>query len=408
MTLTSHASLFTGRYPEQHGARPPDTPLPASVPALAEILAGAGYRTAAVVANTGYATAEMGLARGFQYFDQRGPVRLASANARGVTVTRGNGYLRGVVGRSAARLIPGYSTRPYYRDAAEISAEVIERLGPLAEAERPFFLFVNYMDAHMPYLPPPPFDGSFPGRDASYSWSDYPALRDDLVHGFRTIEPRERAHLISQYDGAIAYQDEQLARVIDRLAELDLYDETLIIVTSDHGEAFGKRGVLTHGATLYQEQIHVPLIAKYPLTRQGRVRDELVDGVDVMPTILDLLGLAIPDGVQGHSLLRDHAATAVLSESFPSAAAPHSVFERALITPDHFKLIAGAGGVQLFDLSHDPGETSNLRHRDSARVGMLGHLLGEPLPAQHGARPASEDAIDRHTAQQLRALGYLE
>src|SRR5581483_6523316 len=299
MTLPSHASIFTGLYGREHGAHnlplPDKTqPLDASFITLAEVLAGKGYVTAAVAANRFYLLPEFGMAQGFRLFDSKMPVMLFNNNRRYI--------LREGVRRVLNLFLSTYDFDTRTLTAAEINQEVLPLLEQLKRETAPFFLFVNYMDAHLPYIPPPPFDTLFPGKIRLLDFDAVTNVELDVIKQKRGIIPQERAHLESQYDGAIAYLDSEFANIIARLQQLGLYDNTMVVVVGDHGESFGDRGMMEHTVSVYQDQVHVPLIIHYPRQTQAETVDTTVSHVDLMPTILDVLGYPMPKPTQGRSL----------------------------------------------------------------------------------------------------------
>jgi len=180
--------------------------------------------------------------------------------------------------------------------------------------DQPFFLFINYMEAHTPYLPPPPYDRYF-GKDSKgiivsrYAKGDLSFLTaetnliNSVLAGSHRLTPEEREHIIVLYDGGICYLDHYLGLLFEKLKALKVYDNTLIIITSDHGEAFGEHNSMEHGLTLYEEVLRVPLIIKYPSAYlQRAVVEKRVSLVDLMPTILSFLGSPIPSGIDGEAL----------------------------------------------------------------------------------------------------------
>jgi len=186
-----------------------------------------------------------------------------------------------------------------YRRAADINRAVLPLLDEVAANPQPFFLFVNYMDAHWPYRPPPPFDTKFGStRARSIAMADYYRMASDVMAGRRTLTDTERADLHAQYDGGIANIDQQIGALVDRLEKLERLDNCLLIVTADHGEAFGEHALVEHGVSVYGDQIHVPLIVKYPRQRTpSRVRDA-VSGA--------LLGSYITEGIYHQNTIYAH------------------------------------------------------------------------------------------------------
>ena len=243
MTLPTHASLFTGLYPSHHGAhfskeQRLGVPLDNRYDTLAGVLRDRGYWTGGVVANGGYLSIAFGLNRGFTYWDQRLPaVKLAPLSPA---------WLRGRLRDLAVRFVPTSQWDRVARGAEAINQSVYDALEQRPR-DRAFFLFVNYMDAHVPYIPQVPFRDLFPGRDSAFTESRYIATYMDVVGQDRAIGTSERAHLVSQYDAGIAYLDSQLGALFARLKSAGLWENSLVIVTSDHGEALGEHNQLDHG-----------------------------------------------------------------------------------------------------------------------------------------------------------------
>src|SRR4029077_19592421 len=177
----------------------------------------------------------------------------------------------------------------YYQPAEGVTAEVPRWFDarPAGEKE-PFFLFVHYMDPHDPYFVHP-FNGEGYARVANPNPS--PAVAEK----YRGL-----------YDGEIAYLDTHLGRLFEERKRRGLYDPTLIVLTGDHGEEFQEHGGWWHGTTLYDEQIHVPLIMKPPVGgAKGRVVDELTTSLDISPTVIARAGIPVPPVMQGHPLPLD-------------------------------------------------------------------------------------------------------
>ena len=414
VTPASHGSLFTGLYPSQHGARLDQRHglslrLNPDLPTLAARLGSFGYHTLGIVANHGYLTTAFGFDRGFQYYDERVSVRfLLDEPAIGH-------FLRQTGGRLLQRLTASDLEGVDYRRADEINGAVLPLLHQLKTDARPFFLFVNYMDAHWPYRPPRSFDTKFGGTSArSISEQAYNDLWADVNAGRRTLTGTERAALEALYDGGIANVDRHIGALIDQLEQLDLFDDCLFIVTSDHGEAFGERGLFGHAVSVYGEHIHVPLMVKYPRQRVPRVVGEVVSGVDVMPTILDVTGHPIPSEIEGRSLAaepdRIPPARVVFSESFPDAftydLSPrfHRI-ERAVFA-DGVKLITSTTGKrELYDVedTKDARDLASTRPEVAQRLdGLVSHWLAGIKPQDRVVPP-----LDPMTLQRLKSLGYL-
>ncbi|HET9319495.1 MAG TPA: sulfatase-like hydrolase/transferase [Bryobacteraceae bacterium] len=418
MTLASHASIFTGLYASQHGAhwelgRGKDgvaigpefgLRLAANSRTLARILAHKGYRTMGIAANAPYLQHAFQLDQGFQYFslpvpriflDRSCPFCLRADLAR-------------VLGRFLA---PELSDLTYVR-AGEINREAFELLDQEKADSRSFFLFLNYMDAHQPYFPPAPYDLKYPGKDAAMTAEHYWSIEFKALSGSRPYTDRDRARDESQYDGGIAYIDVELGKLFARLKQLGFYDNSIVIVTSDHGQSFGEKGLVGHGSSVYQEQVHVPLIVKYPKVAHADVRNNLVSHVDLLPTILESLGYET-GSLPGHSLLAPQSPqTTIFSESFPcdllvSLNNRFRRIERAAFVGD-FKLIAATNGThQFYDLSADSHEEHNVYADRLPAAGALEaglHRWESTVPVPR-AQPAR---VDEHAMEILKSLGYLQ
>ena len=313
--------MFTGLYTRSHGAHHNDEGLGARLQdrfvTIAERLSDAGYLNIGVVANHILFGSGYGLEQGFDTFDVKPSWpfviidRMRSAEAF---------LLREPIFRHLAKRLPDHLFKRHYRREEQINSvafALVDRALPRGDS---LFLLLNYMDAHWPYVPPPSFDTRWPGKDLRFDTTrHFTVLRQVVRKRVRDVLDWERAHLHSQYDGAIAYMDGQVGQVVDRLKRLGIYDECLLIVTSDHGEAFGERQLVQDAISVCQDQVHVPLLIKFPGSAEGKIVDRPVSLIDLMPTIMDVLDLPTPDGVQGRSLLAPPAPDAepMIRESYP-------------------------------------------------------------------------------------------
>lgn len=415
MTLTSHASIFTGVYPSWHGAyyAPPEypwgRPLASHYSTVAEVLRSNGYRTVAEVANYGALAPLMGMNKGFTVYDARRAVRVSELSWE----SRRAFFLREGVRRLLSLVMDTSVFHGRCLRAADINRHAFAFLEQ-SKNKGPFFLFLNYMDAHMAYLPPAPFNAKFPGRDPHFKVADYGNLVA-VNNGRRHVTASERAHLVSQYDGGIAYMDSEIGKLVARLRELGLYENTLIIITSDHGEAFGERDLMEHAVgSVYQDQVHVPLLIKYPGQHAAQLSDVLVSHVDLLPTVLDLAGISLPSGVQGRSLRlpRTDDSDPVYSRATanPYLLALNRRFRgvRQAMFVGSWKVITWTDGPpELYDLATDPNETRNLYRTDDPRDAALAERLlawAASAPRQFG-RPNNPD---RATVEKLKSLGYVQ
>ncbi|NWG32749.1 MAG: sulfatase [Rhodocyclaceae bacterium] len=409
-SIGSHASIFTGMYPSWHGAHyaPPEHPygrsLDPGIPTLASILSERGYRTMSIAANNAYLSDGFGLTRGFQLRDARALLPLNWPE------DFGRSFLRWILSGFADTA----ETDRLFRRAEELNAQISALLAE-ATGKGPLLLVVNYMDAHHPYVPPPPYDRVFPGKDRRYTYRAYQTAWNDINSQRRAITARERRHLISQYDGGIAYLDHQIGLLVHDLREKGLYEDTMLIVTSDHGEAFGEKGLLEHGVSVYQNLVHVPLLIKYPGQKQGlRVR-EPVSGADLMPTALARAGCPIPPNVQGRDLLGNGPGRLhfVLSESFPRTAGfvgtkctRFERTERAVISGNMKLIVSTTGRKELYDLAADPAEERDLYRAGHPVARELEARLREALQTLP-RRQAQPSRLDVERLRQLKSLGYI-
>jgi arylsulfatase A-like enzyme len=367
-TLPAHASLFTGRiFP----AVTADwfTPLEEGPATLAEVFARNGYATGGFVANYFYCSRESGLDRGFHRYDVYPTPSIAQ-------FALGSSVARAFFNNWTARRALGFTDKPGRKEASGVNAEFVQWLDRLDG--RPFFAFLNYFDAHAPYLPPAPWDTMFgpllPGRDPS------------MTEG-RSFTPRELQAEIDAYDGGIRSLDDHLALLVEDLERRGILNNTIIVVTSDHGEEFGEHGVFTHGNTLYERSLHVPLLIRAPMRAPGGVRvAEWISTNDVAATIASLA--ALDSGLGGASLERFWASTADPARTPGDARArdtllalvsyarghppdyPVSLGDMQTVLAEPYQLIrAGDGSERLFDLTDSVSALVDLSSRaDAAEV----------------------------------------
>lgn len=260
------------------------------------------------------------------------------------------------------------------RTAGQTQAEV-ERWLP-KHGGKPFFLWVHYYDPHDPYTPPEPYFSSY---------------------------------VANRYDGEIAYMDESIGRLLAKLDENGLTDRTLVVVTADHGEGLGEHGEPTHAMFLYRTTLHVPLLIRIPGGRQRRV-PEVVRHIDLAPTILDLLGVAVAPGMQGASVLpllngEERDDRPAYSESL-YAQLHYGWSPLASLTERKYELI-DAPRAELFDNDADPGQKRNLiRDKEEVAEGLK-ERLREIVATMGRADLEGPRKMDPDTEQKLRSLGYL-
>ncbi len=429
-SLPSHASLLTGLLPHQHGAHAVLTsisqsaearaafraagaggagsgaatetfsfaqrPLAAEHETMAEFLAARGYSTAAIVANFGWVSEFFGLLQGFHYVDNR-PMNLFSWEPVAAPYLRRLGWNwlndRYILLNKSA----------FFADSIVAHTREWEAQRPAA----PFFLLLNFMDAPAPYRASLLTD-EFPGRLPAF-----PRTSD---------EQGGRALSIARYDRSIAYLDAELGKLFDFLRRRGLFDDSLIVVTSDHGENFDEDRPAAHGADLLQATVAVPLIIKSPRQREGSRPGRVGQLIDVLPTIRETLGIEPARAVR-QPLGR--SPRAVIAENYFSAlyggyAAEFEGTEDEMLAafPSRWALFEGPwklvvsafGGSELFDLSVDPNGLLDIRQDHPEIAASLERRLHELLPdaAFTTARfPSLIELPDRRTMEMLRSLGYL-
>jgi len=274
-TLPSHASILTGLYPRQHGvewltSKAISNP---AFPTLGEVLQRRGYRTAAFSGNTFWFAREHGFGRGFHHFEDY---------FHNVT----DMFMRTSYGRMLTRFVMprlGYDDIAARKHATDTNPAVLSWLGK--DDANPFFVFINYMDVHDPYLPPQPYRSKFsknPEPGGLINWQ---------LHMPSNLTADQLQSETDAYDGAIAYVDDQIDVLLKGLQQRQSSRPLLVVITSDHGEEFKEHGNLAHGHTLYRETIHVPLIFWQP----GRVPQGLrvslpVSNSEIASTITEFLG----------------------------------------------------------------------------------------------------------------------
>lgn len=362
-TLPSHASMFTGRYPHELSTGFA-AGLDSTYPTLAEELSRHGYLTAGFVANTWFCGPASGLSRGFTHYED-------------IAISPGQIMVSSAIGRAASdspwlRRTINYSEELGRKNAPEINESFLRWLSG-KDPKRPFFAFLNYFDAHEPYLPPDPFATKFGSSQPR------PNPRHSLEWNWA---PSEIQLETNAYDGSIAYLDHQIGALLDELKSRGLLDNTLVIITGDHGEEFGEHGIVDHGYSVYLPSLQVPLLISYPRMGPGGIRvKEPVTLRDLPATVLDLLELKNTNSFPGNSLARrwmpakmkeGSVSEPVLSElefaaNLP-ASYPISKGEMKSLVIDQYHYIRNGDKVEeLYDFQQDPLETRNLALSDESR-----------------------------------------
>jgi arylsulfatase A-like enzyme len=379
-TTASTASLMTGLSPAAHGARLQGAKLLPERLTLAELLSARGYRTRGVSFNPVVAHVS-GFTQGFDDFVER---------------EQGTPF----------NLYPDISD----------GLRVIRRW--LAESDAPAFVYFQPMNTHGPYLVPPDARETLLGHRPEPSFRYYDPLMASILAGDvarrREVTPEYVRGGIERYDTAIRYATDALGAFLAELERAGRFDDALVVVTADHGEEFFEHGGFSHGYSLHEEAVRVPLIVKLPGQRDARTVDARVTLMDVLPTLAEVVGARLDSPVDGASLvplIEGDAAAAPRRASLDLMAdfAPRLV-ARARIE-GHEKIVrveqsydGVRGRLRLYDLAADPGEQRDLAAEQPERAAELAARLEQPSgTAAPAARAELADGLD---AERLRALGY--
>jgi len=369
-TKAAVTTLFTGQFPTTHGAVGATEAAPSEIPVLPELVRAAGFRTVCFSANP-YLSAHFGFDRGFDEFHEVFREVDLEANQLG-------------------------------RVPAELMAE--EAVKWLEENEHArFFAYLHFLEPHDPYAPPEPYDTMFVDQ----------------------LPGRKR---LASYDGNLRYADEAVGQVLDAIDRLGLAGHSVILITADHGEAFGEHGRFLHADTVYQETVHIPLSIRLPEGAAGR-RSEIVCSTDMMPTLLDLFGLDLPETVQGRSRLAllageaegaPHYAVSRTRGKDQTGGVKHPEEVCYALTVAKYTLLLGEEGrrLELYDRETDPAQRTNIADE---RPEVLRKLLAqfEAWADEQGSKPVvlggtvsvakdTRTPLSARDEKHLKALGYLK
>jgi choline-sulfatase len=372
-TRPSVTTVLTGLLPRTHNVHGRRDALAQEALTLAEVLQSHGYRTAGFVTN-GNVARSVGLGQGFDTY----------------------------------RLLPSHRS-----SARDVNTWALEWLETGRKQDEPFFLYLHTVEPHAPYNPPPPFRRRFAAGARDEALTRMRLLKH-LHDGALQPTPDLRRDLLDLYDAEIAANDAAFGELVDALVRRGLWEETVVLFLSDHGEEFLDHGGWEHGKTLHTEMLDVPLIVRVPSLGTGKVVDRQAQHVDVVPTILDLLGLSVPAFVEGRSLV-----PWIVAESGPGPSTGNDEaafswldeggFRSAAVTSPRWRLIeerAPATGRLLYDRSADPGERNDLAADRPVEAGYLESRLRAAERPKRGALHASRHRMDPETRKQLQALGY--
>jgi choline-sulfatase len=367
-TGPAHASLFTGLYPRAHGVRWNCDRLRKKFPTLAGMLSENGYETAAFV-SWPHLIKEVKLGRGFEV-------------------------------RSDNR-----DTPPHVRPGAAVNRKAAEWLDKARE--RPFFLWLHYYEVHTPYRLTDHARKQFEGYDGPYA----EGATTDLFHAYGSKElpatAENRAAMNILYDGEVVEADLLVEEVLKKLESSGLRNDTVIVVTSDHGQLLGEHGTRGHGGRVWEEVLRIPLVVHDPRRDERPRIATRVSLLDLFPTVLEYARLPIPEDTPGRSLVsairgEPLGETLYLAETRTSDQFPQLV--AAMEGPR--KVIVASEGVRAFDLQSDPAEEEPVSFGRSDVLAKLARIAKVVL--ETGSSTPSSEGLDEETLEHLRSLGYAE
>jgi arylsulfatase A-like enzyme len=390
-TCPSIASLFTSRYPSQHGVVTFEAALNQTEVTLAQRLSEHGYQSAGFSANFRIAQS-LGYAKGF------GEWKIYFGAEHGPPKERG----------------------------ATLRADTVAWLAARPDPAQPVLLYLQYMEPHLPYNPPEPFRSQFAAFASGPAAAAANAKAEELDAS--KLSDQEVVLLESLYDAETAAVDDELRLLFDELERFGILRNAIVVVTADHGEEFKEHGYVSHGLTLFEPAIRVPLILQAPGFQGGTVVEQGVSLVDVAPTILDLAGVPAEPRFVGRSLVplltpssawerwtarltaRTAAPADLFAELLPTGGLDLRIHREAYLRLSRKLIVASVGAPELYDLASDPGE----RRPKTVFEGEPNADLYTALQRAHAALADSPPLgptgapvpLDDATREKLRALGY--
>ena len=443
-TVPSHGSMFTGQYPSDHGAHAGTKQFDPESPVLAELFQQAGYQTAAFSNNT-WLSPEFGFDKGFESFHVRwelfeGGIDLSAIAKANTFREQATAAVDALASRDAPvtflnllyAMYLRYQPSPYDSGARRTNERLLDWME--TDDKQPFFAFVNYVEPHLPYEPPPEYrekflpNGMDPERLDSVNQDPWAYLAGEVEMTERDFEALE-----ALYDAELRYLDNQLSELFNFLAEKGELDETVVVVVGDHGENLGEHGLMDHQYCLYDTLIHVPLVVRYPdAFTPGTEVNDLVELRDLFPTLLDAAGIAWPEvnaSVSRRSLVNVAAGDRGRERTFSEYLAPQPpmdalerkldgalsesvrAYDRGLraVRTERWKYVEGSNGERmLYELQATPEEMAEVSSDHPEVVSELRELLdssGRPLG---GGAAGESTEMSRMAKHRLEELGYLQ
>ena len=397
-TLPSHMSMLTSSYPHTHRVETQSNALPETVPTLAGAFRDAGYTTLGYITWL-FLTERYGFGKGFDRYDEILPTRDPETGAK--------------LDPNAERLV----------DEVLSTFVHVDRTDPATgeDVSPPFFLFLHLFDPHLDYAPPLEYAQKFDPTVETTEIGTFVYLQGWVKDRVGNV-PEMPADLFRQvkalYDGEIAYVDDQLRRLFGEMEQAGLLENTVIAITSDHGEEFFEHGSIEgHQWTLYDEVLHVPLLLVFPDGRRAGERNErIVETIDIAPTLLGLAGVPVPDRFEGRSLLtaldpqaewdeRTYSQIKRFNQKWAMRTPTHKIIYTADTKPRFAAPIVP--GYELYDLIHDPGETENIYAEEDSLSKALTLRLKAWARQKSDEEAGLGPQLSEEERERLKSVGYI-
>ncbi|RIL05821.1 MAG: hypothetical protein DCC71_09075 [Proteobacteria bacterium] len=392
-TKPSFASLLTSTLPSTHNTMAKTATLPQDLELVSEALQKHGYATGGIVANINLAPS-FGFEQGYDEYHYLSPDYLFGAEESSSKL------IFYQIGRKVAlKVKPGHRVSDYYQNAETVTGVASDWLTRHKDSR--FFLLLHYMDPHDPYFAHP-----YRGEAIARVEAENP-------------DPALAGRMRELYDEEVRYTDEWIAELEAHLRSLGLWDDTMIVITADHGEEFFEHGGWWHGKTLYEEQIAVPMLVKWPKGRveaPARVDDHPVRHKDVAPTLLALAGAPVPPGMQGKDLAVPYEQRSETERLHYAEEDHEGNVLRAIRTKDWKLIEANAGNprglpeTELFEILADPHEKQNVAHARPEKTAELRiHAEAQrQVAASQAVEGGAQAKLSKEECEKLRVLGYVQ
>lgn len=420
-TLESTTSLMTGTYSCYHNTNWGNLHLDRNLTTLAEFLKSKGYQTTGISNNYGFVSWETGLARGFdQFFVVRGLFK----------TKKNSSYIKTFINRMISKLAQELQLCEYSSSFTNKTAK--RHIQKIRRKKPPFFLYLHYSEPHFPRNPPRKFNKFVDSNKVN--WLLKRKVNQDPVKylsGQASLTKEDLETLKGLYDGEICYLDQKIGELYDFLKKQNILDDTIFIITSDHGELFGEHNLIEHRYCLYDPLLKVPLIVKYPQNNyQGKKVEKLTQTLDVFPTVAKMLSnnqSNVKKQFQGYSLLpedleknsREFTISEYLVPQITQNISPKyalSRFDRSLRcirTPKYKFIWSSDYKHEFYNLKKDPNENKNIIQRKKEIADKLKNKLLKwskdncDFKKMKLNKTLSANDLDKKMAKKLKDLGYL-